>query len=256
MPQLAQAYIHLRPYWASPQKIRALGRAAEKIAIEKAGEIYGPDVIVQIELEEGSLRTRITVLGAIALASYGAVANYKGFKESVIELCDDARDFAVDVCKPFVRKAGVSEEEVYRFERRLKTPGKLYRLNKHLERLQRSVSDLSANALNKELAKARAELRDIEGDLTQADAIQLEKALNLERLPPSSHWPEPEPQKVVIARDEEAQAQLFNDTQTDTNPDVEGARRIVYKKTVAVPKTIKRRKHRKRHEASPRLLPS
>lgn len=158
MANLGQAYIHLKPYEASDQQIRSLGRYAKRAAIKAAAQIYGGNVVVEIELEEGSLIVRATVIGGIFLGLYSTVADYKGFKESVVELCDDAREFAVDVCAPFVKKAGVAPEDVYRFERRLKTPGKLYRVSRRLEKLEKSVSELSPSAVQKELAKVRADL--------------------------------------------------------------------------------------------------
>ncbi len=94
-----------------------------------AADIYGGGVEVDVQIEEGSLITRITVVGGLLLGAYSTIADYKGFKDRVVEMCDDAREFAVDVCSPFVKKAGVPNEDVYRFERRLKTPGKLYRLS-------------------------------------------------------------------------------------------------------------------------------
>lgn len=125
--ELAQAYIHLKPYNAPDRKLRQLGRVAERLALKAAVDIYGGGVTVDIELEEGSLRTRLTVMGSIAFLVYGGIADYGGFKQSAIELCNDAREFAVDVCAPFIQRAGVSRDDVFRFERRLKTPGKLYR---------------------------------------------------------------------------------------------------------------------------------
>lgn len=77
------------------------------------------------------------------LAGTSHIADYKGFKESIVEICEDAKEFAIDVCGPFVKKAGVPKEDVYRFERRLKTPGKLLRISKRLDKLQNSVNELS-----------------------------------------------------------------------------------------------------------------
>lgn len=124
MTELAQAYIHLKPYSASRRDIQSLGRYAKRIAVRAAADIYGGEVEIEVQIEEGSLVTRVTVVGSIfsvLLATYGFVANYKGFKEGVVEMCGDAREFAVDVCTPFIKKAGVPNEEVHRSERRLKT---------------------------------------------------------------------------------------------------------------------------------------
>ncbi len=177
MAQLAQAYIHLKPYTAPEKQLRSLGRYAERVATKAAGDIYGGGVVVEVEIEEGSLLTRVTVVGGIFLGVYGAVADYKGFKESVVEMCDDAREFAVDVCEPFTKKAGVPKEEIYRFERRLKTPGKLYRLSRRLEKLERSATDLSPKSIQKELGSLRAELDSVAADLTQVELSVVEKGL-------------------------------------------------------------------------------
>lgn len=149
MTQLAQAYIHLKPYAVSEAEARSLGRSAKRTAARAARRIYGGGVAIEVEIEEGSLRTRITVISVALNILNGAnwisstVADLKGFQEGVAQLCDNAREFAVDVCNPFIAKAGVSKEEVYRFERRLKTPGRLYRFSKQLRKLEGSVDDLS-----------------------------------------------------------------------------------------------------------------
>jgi DNA topoisomerase III len=57
--QLAQAYIHLKPYSASGRKVRSLGRYAKRVAIKAAAEIYGGDVEIEVQIEEGSLITRV-----------------------------------------------------------------------------------------------------------------------------------------------------------------------------------------------------
>jgi hypothetical protein len=87
LAQLAQAYVHLKPYHASDRNIRSLGRYAKRVAIKAASEIYGGDVEIEVQLEEGSLRARITVVGTLSvlLGTYSFVANYKGFKESIVE---------------------------------------------------------------------------------------------------------------------------------------------------------------------------
>lgn len=258
MAQLAQAYIHLRPYEASERKLKALSRSAERIALKVAAEIYGGGVFIDVELEEGSLRTRLTVVGAIALGIYGHVADYKGFKESIVEMCEDARDFAVDVCDPFIQRAGVSKEKVYRFERRLKTPGKLYRLSKRLEKLEGSIYDLSPKALQNELARARSDLEAIMSDLSPEEKLAVEHRLRSSKLPPPSRWPEQEPPRLALKREEETQDQglLFDGIPDASDDDAEPPRRVIYKKRTAVPETkIGRRKRQKRYATTPQLLP-
>jgi hypothetical protein len=82
--QLAQAYLHLKPYKASARKINELGRILEVLSAEAAKRIYDGGVSIDLELEEGSLVVRVTVVGLLtahlALNVYSTVADYKGFK--------------------------------------------------------------------------------------------------------------------------------------------------------------------------------
>jgi len=217
-----------------------------------AADIYGGDVEIDVEIEEGSLITRITVVGGLLLGTYSAIADYKGFKDSVIEMCDDAREFAVDVCSPFVRKAGVPKEDVYRFERRLKTPGKLYRLSKRLEKLEHSVDELSPRDIQKELASLRAELDAATQDLSVSDRDKIIAGLKRPKLPPPDKWPIPDESKVVVGNEEEFQPALFDDESPE--PESSHKRRLLFKATAAVPKRDRKRRPKKRIAADSDLL--
>jgi hypothetical protein len=253
--QLAQAYIHLKPYNAPDKRLRSLGRYAERVALKVAAEIYGEGVEIVVELEEGSLRTRVTVIGALLLGGYYAVGNYSGFKASIIEMCDDARDFSVDVCRPFVSKAGVAPEEVYRFERRLKTPGRIYRLGRRLEKLERGAGDLSSRAMQQELAKARTELMNIAEDLSAAELAKLESSLPQKRLPPPKNWPDSEPARVADRLEREKQTDLAFDELPET--DREMGQRVVFRSRRKVTGNAKKRRiHRTKKDDHPSLLPA
>jgi positive regulator of sigma E activity len=87
LAEFAQAYIHLKPYSASERQVQSLGRYAERVAIKTAKDIYVGDVVVEVEIEEGSLLTRVTVIGSILFGVYRGIANYKGFKERALSNC-------------------------------------------------------------------------------------------------------------------------------------------------------------------------
>jgi hypothetical protein len=55
-------HIHLKPYSASEKQIESVGRYAERVAIKTAADIYGGGVVVDVEIEEGSLLTHVTVV--------------------------------------------------------------------------------------------------------------------------------------------------------------------------------------------------
>jgi hypothetical protein len=251
--QLAQAYIHLKPYYATERQVRSLGRHAKRVAIKAAAEIYGGDVEIEVQIEEGSLITRVTVAGSILLGVYGFVANYKGFKEGVVEMCNDAREFAVDVCGPFITKAGVPKEDVYRFERRLKTPGKLYRFSKRLEKLEHSVDELSPRSVRKELGSLRAEFESIAQHLSPLERQSLEPALKRPKLPPPEKWPVPEERKIVLRKDDDLeQSPLFEEGGPKGPEDHKP--RIVFREIAAVPRRQGGRRSKRRQLARPDLL--
>jgi hypothetical protein len=197
MTEIAEAYIHLRPFSVSESTLRAIGRSADSIAYSVAREIYGPTVNIEVKLEAGSLKGRIMVIASSAFLLYGGIADYKGFKESVAEMCADARSFGADVCGKFTKAAGASKRQVYRTERRLKTPGRIARVIDRLERLQRQLSDLSPRQVQQELYDINRQLEQIVRDLPPEDAELLEEQVELKGLPPIRNWPQRAPKGQV-----------------------------------------------------------
>jgi hypothetical protein len=198
MTAIGQAYIHLKPYSPDFDQIDQLQNAAERICIIAALESYHTrNLKLEIELEDGSLKGRMTVIAAGLITAlhvghwtYGTIADYKGFRESVEMLCDEARDYGADVCGKFAHAAGASNKQVFRKERRLKTPGKVLRLMKKLERLEKNFDNLSPNDLKNELKKAREDLDSIADDLTPDDVTTLNKQLVYKKIGGPQNWPD------------------------------------------------------------------
>jgi hypothetical protein len=200
--QLAQAYIHLSPYDVAPDEEGRLGLIARRTGIAAAERVYGDNVAVDIRLEEGSLKVWVTVLTILEGLhfTYGTIADYKGFKESVVELCKDAREFGADVCGVFPKKIGASETQVFRTERRLKTPGKIARLISKLDRLKMpdlTLSKTEAERLREQICK---ELEAVLKDLTAVEAEELQQIVSkgLTNAPPSRGGSQLDVQRVGI----------------------------------------------------------
>jgi len=166
MAQLAETYVHLRPYELTAESIHRLGLSAQESAIEAARTIYRGNVTVEIELEEGSAKLRAKLAGALTALNliYMGVGNYKALFDSLDLLCDHARKFGDMVSDAFTKQASAKPQQVYRVERRLKTPGKIKRLMTTLEGLQEG--NLSAAEMNAQLEKIRSEIEQIEKDLS------------------------------------------------------------------------------------------
>jgi hypothetical protein len=131
----------------------------------------------------------VSAFAPIFLATTILISNYKCVKDGVKEMCEDARSFGADVCANAVDLAGVSEKQVYRLERRTKTVGKLSRLLNDIERLEKSVDDLTPTQMRRELGRFNHELQLIAKDLEPAEKKALEKVLEHTALPPPKKWP-------------------------------------------------------------------
>jgi hypothetical protein len=80
--QLAETYIHLRPYDVTKPRLGELGEYLQEVAHTAARVIYRGNVSIDVDLEGGSLKVWVTVAGIISGAhvGYGIVADYKGFR--------------------------------------------------------------------------------------------------------------------------------------------------------------------------------
>lgn len=188
MARVAQAYFHFHTRLAE-REMRKFGRKVDQAARRAALRNFQTSVLINVEIEEGSLIGRVTAFATILIASTSLISNYKGVKDGVKEMCEDARSFGADVCAKAVDLAGVSEKQVYRVERRTKTVGKLDRLLSDIDRLEKSTDDLTPAQMRKELGRFNRELQLIAKDLDPAEKKALEKVLEHTTLPPPKKWP-------------------------------------------------------------------
>jgi hypothetical protein len=205
MAQIAQTYVHLRPYELDSERIKQLGYGVQESAIEAALAVYGGGVKIDVDLEPGSVRGWVTVGGIIGAlhVGYGAVADYKGFKESIVEICEDAKKFGMIVGDAFTAKAGVSPDSVYRVEKRLKVPGKIKRVFTKMEVLDQMAGKMSTSEIAARIAEIEHELQSIEKELTSEEKLGLHQlTLYFENLPLFKEHPRkvtvPEMGKVAL----------------------------------------------------------
>ncbi|MDA9533148.1 hypothetical protein [Bradyrhizobium sp. CCBAU 25338] len=185
MAHLAQTYVHLRPYELNAETIQRLGAAIQESAEFAALEFYRGGVTIDVDLEEGSAKFWITVLGALEIAhmAYGTIADYKGFKESIGEMVQDARSFGDFMIEATKQQSKATDKQVFRTERRLQTPGKIKRVTEKLEKLQ--GAGLNAKQMNEQLEAAIHDIQQIEKDLTEEEQKGFHTLmLHFENLPP------------------------------------------------------------------------
>ena len=182
MTTVAQAYFHIRQVRLDDTRLRGLGDLASSLSAEAASGLYPPDSVIEVRLSEGSLKGWITV-GGIAIAAYGVIADYKGFKESILELNSDAKIFSEIVIQKFIEKSDLGGGQVYRQGRRTKTPGRIKRLIERRERLNEHRSELSKSIIDRENIEIEMLLQEILTEVDPSERAIVRKLLGESQLP-------------------------------------------------------------------------
>jgi hypothetical protein len=151
---LAEMYIQLS-LQAEEQHMEQLADVLEHFATYEGRKIYGPEVSLNLILEEGSLRARAIILGTLAI-----ISRYGDFRSGVDALVHDAKQFSERVSEQFVGEARIPTDEVLRIERRLGTPGRLQRLLKEIDQLGDNPSPGKARRAHEELVSLLMELAE------------------------------------------------------------------------------------------------
>ncbi|GAB2181207.1 hypothetical protein DLREEDagrD3_14300 [Denitratisoma sp. agr-D3] len=88
---LSEAYSHLEvPLFAEKEVLAKLKSDMTLFVSERAKFLFGDDVEVSVSFEEGSLRTKIAVIGTAATVLTTAIVNYGSFRQAVDYLSHDA----------------------------------------------------------------------------------------------------------------------------------------------------------------------
>lgn len=92
---LSEAYTHLDiEIFEDKEKLEELRRDLTKFFHERASFLFGADVEIKVVFEEGSLRTRVIAIGSAAVMLASVISSYGSFRESVVQLSNDAVSLA------------------------------------------------------------------------------------------------------------------------------------------------------------------
>lgn len=175
MYQICQCYIHF-DFHASLEFKSAL----QKYLLYK-GKIYTSKFLhreflegklyFEVQLEEGSLKSRLEILGVIAGAIYASIIGYGEFREAIGYLVNDARAVSESIIQDVRQEPNIEPRSIKRAERRLGMPGKLQRLANNIDYLKNNRENLTP--------KQQQELTDrISGQYQQVI-----EELNIEEIP-------------------------------------------------------------------------
>ncbi len=174
MAEIAEGYIHLKPFRLH-RNADVLGEAILAKTSEIAGSIYPFSVEINVDIEEGSIRVWTTVLVGL----YTAISVYPQFKDGAKALFQDGLYFGERTIEFMEQQLKPSSSQVFRAERRTKTAGKIYRISKRIEKLERHYYSLNVDVREKEAASIRAELDKIMAHLNAEDSAFLSENVHI-----------------------------------------------------------------------------
>lgn len=157
---LSQAYIHVEPAsLATDEQLAEFKAHITAFARSRSNFYLHPDVSINIEFEEGSLKARVTVLGTLFLIMEG-VSNYPDFREGVSLLYNDSKRLAEYIVSEAQFLAGSKHQDVIRLEARTGVVGSLQKVILQLEQIKRGAGGtILANDLIKKIEKAHSEIQ-------------------------------------------------------------------------------------------------
>jgi hypothetical protein len=107
---------------------------------------------------------------------------------------------------------GASKRQIYRVEKRLKAPGKINRLIKKLEKLDRIASTLNKAEMRNQLESVRHDLDMLEKEMASDEIEALKISLEFKNLPPLRDLPPRQQRREmpkVALRERDTQSEMF-----------------------------------------------
>jgi hypothetical protein len=173
---LSQAYIHVEPTeLETEEQLAEFKKHITEFARSRTNFYLHPDVSIEIEFEEGSLISRITVIGSIFLLMNG-VANYPDFREGVSLIYNDSKRLSEYMVSEAQFFAGSKHQDVIRLEARTGVVGSLHKVILQLEQIKRGAGgSILAKDLVSKINKTQDDIEDLIGNLQEESDINLIK---------------------------------------------------------------------------------
>jgi len=189
MAQLAQVRLLLALQDVSPSQIERLGRIADEAAAYAARSVYGDKVEIDVVLQEGSILTKVTVIGGLLIGVYHATGSYPDFKDGMAMLCDDASKYSQVFVNNFIKSSGLPPSSIESVTSTAKTPKRIKKLIEKLEKLDKEAKSLDKLEVTEELAKAKTTTDALIKDISDDEAEHLKSQLRFKNLPQMNKWP-------------------------------------------------------------------
>lgn len=136
--------------------MEALKRELTSFFQERASFLFGTDVEIRVEFEEGSLKTKIIAIGSAAATLAAVVGAYGDFRQSVTQLASDATSLAQSANMEVVFRMRTPHCDRLRIEKRKGLFGRVASLIGDLDAVSPSVVDSKLPITHIKLRNANA----------------------------------------------------------------------------------------------------
>jgi hypothetical protein len=165
MTQLAEVYVGLG-IRLPKEDLEHLRVGLSDAARRTVPRLFGQVPQIEVQVQEGTVKTRTTVLGTIA----SLLITYGGLREALNYAHEDTKTL-LKVVTDIIDHAGVPREYITRAEVRNSAPQLLRRALMRLEELQRAGRQISPRQYEAEITAARSEIKAALALMDEADSI-------------------------------------------------------------------------------------
>lgn len=181
---LCQAYIHIDK---DLKKIsdRDLERIKANLVAyisQRAEHFLYPETEVEIQVDDGSIKSKMSVLGTIA-ALYAGIANYGSFREGVKLIYSDVKHLSEMIISESMYSFDARSDRTIRIEARVGIIGSLNKIVRKLEFLEVHSGDMSMDKVIETIASVHSDIDKLVRVINNEDEkILLVESYSLSRM--------------------------------------------------------------------------
>ena len=140
----------------------------EEIVKYYASRLFRQDVEVHVYTSDGSLKSKMVMLGAI----YIAIGQYGSFRAGIDQIIEDSKTLQKIVTSTLY-KDGISEDLILESKRPIATPNKIRRLFLRIDRLESNYHKLDEEEKIKEIENIRKYIANLMGEMAIPEDIEM-----------------------------------------------------------------------------------
>jgi len=182
--EIGQAYIRL-DFKATDEFKEAFEQFLLYKGKQYAKEYYNKVLLIDgfyftVELEDGSLKSRLKIFGQIAI---GSIIAYGGIRTSIDYLIKDAQTVTEHIARDVANEPNIGNNSIGRVERRLGVPGKIKRLYNDIDNLTANRNNLTPNEQQEILDRIQRQFEELVLELDQPELQVIQQDLIQNQIP-------------------------------------------------------------------------